>query len=420
MIAGLILAAVILAAVLTLAAAVQLLYLESLRLLPRETPSLELFKESIEDRLGKSTEQGALAFSFLKHGSLILLLGVFFLIAARENAPAWEAAAGGAAFGFAALVTLAYLVPQLLYRRSSGRWLTLCLPLLRLLLLFALPVTGLLNFLHSLFDLAKPQVAAEEPAHPSEHIEALIEAGEEEGILEEEDKRLIQSVVEFGDKTVREVMTPRPRIVAIDQDRSLEDLRELLIHEQFSRIPVYENSLDSINGFVHVRDMFELDEKQRAAKRVKDLKRPIRLVPETKPVHDLMREMQQSGAHMAVVVDEYGNTAGLVTMEDMVEVIVGEIHDEHEPERDVRKQADGSYVVSGSFDVGRLGELLDFRPTEETESTTVGGLAAEWLGRVPCAGEAVEREGLRLRVLAASDLRVDLVEIARAEPHAGE
>jgi CBS domain containing-hemolysin-like protein len=419
-IAGLLAAAVVLAAALTLTAAVQLLYLESLRLLPRESAALELFKETIADRIGRSAEQGALAFSFLKHASLILLLAVSFLIAARGDAPAWEAAAGAAAFGFAALVGLGYLAPQLLYRRSSGRWLFGCLPLLRLLLLLALPVTGLLHFLHSLFDLAKPQPAAEEAAHPSEHIEALIEAGEEEGILEEEDKRLIQSVVEFGDKTVREVMTPRPKIVAIDQEKSLEDLRELLIHEQFSRIPVYENTLDNINGFVHVRDMFELDETQRATRKVKDLKRPIRLVPETKPVHALLREMQQSGAHMAVVVDEYGNTAGLVTMEDMVEVIVGEIHDEHEPERDVRKQADGSYVVAGSFDVGRLADLLGFRPAEETESTTVGGLAAEWLGRVPCAGEAVERDGLRLRVLAASDLRVDLVEVARAEPHAGE
>ncbi len=108
--------------------------------------------------------------------------------------------------------------------------------------------------------------------------------------------------------------------------------------------------------------------------------RPIRAVPESKPVNDLMREMQEEGAHMVVVVDEYGSTAGIVTMEDMVEEIVGEIHDEHEPDRDFREDPDGSYVVSGSFDLGRLRDLLDFHPQDDTESTTVGGLITEWLG----------------------------------------
>ena len=167
-------------------------------------------------------------------------------------------------------------------------------------------------------------------------------------------------MVAFGDKTVREVMTPRPRIVAIRQDATLEELRELVIHEQYSRIPAYEDDIDQITGFVHVRDMFELDEDERAKRKVRDIMRPIRVVPETKPVNDLLREMQEEGAHMAVVVDEYGSTAGIVTMEDMVEEIVGEIHDEHEPERDFHEEPDGSYVVSGSFDLGRLEDLLDF------------------------------------------------------------
>src|ERR1019366_8523511 len=128
---------------------------------------------------------------------------------------------------------------------------------------------------------------------------------------------------------------------------------------------------------------------------------------------DLLREMQQDGAHMAIVVDEYGNTAGLVTMEDMVEVIVGEIHDEHEPERDVTEEPNGAYVVSGSFDVDRLQDLLKFRPGDDTESTTVGGLVTEWLGRVPSAGEIVERDGVRIEVLAGNELRVEQVRLSR-------
>jgi CBS domain containing-hemolysin-like protein len=117
---------------------------------------------------------------------------------------------------------------------------------------------------------------------------------------------------------------------------------------------------------------------------------------------------------MAVVVDEYGSTAGIVTMEDMVEEIVGEIHDEHEPDRDYRHDPDGSYVVSGSFDLGRLSDLLDFHPQEDTESTTVGGLVTEWLGHVPAVGEETERDGIKIRVLAANHLRVDQVRVAKA------
>jgi CBS domain containing-hemolysin-like protein len=208
-------------------------------------------------------------------------------------------------------------------------------------------------------------------------------------------------------------MTPRPKVVAIAANRSLEDLRQLVINEQYSRIPVYEGSIDEIIGFVHVRDMFELDEEDRARKTIRDLLRPIRHVPESKPVSALLREMQADGAHMAIVVDEYGNTAGLATMEDLVEEILGEIRDEHEPDRDVSVDPDGALVVAGSLDVSRLQELLGFRPPEETESTTVGGLAAEWLGHVPKVGEGVERNGIRIEVLAGNELRVDRVRISK-------
>jgi len=220
-------------------------------------------------------------------------------------------------------------------------------------------------------------------------------------------------VVEFGDTTVREVMTPRPNIVAIPESSSLDDLRKLVIHEQYSRIPVYESSIDGISGFVHVRDVFELDESSRATKTIRSLKRPIRAVPETKPVKDLMREMQQDNTHMVVVVDEYGNTAGLATMEDLVEVIVGEIRDEHEPGSDVTREGDGAYVVSGSFDVARLYDLFEFRPEEETESTTIGGLLSEWLGRVPVPGETIERDGIHAEVLAGNELRVEQVRLRK-------
>jgi CBS domain containing-hemolysin-like protein len=282
-----------------------------------------------------------------------------------------------------------------------------------------MPFTVMLGFSLSVAALSKPH-EPQEPEHPSEAVDALIEAGQEEGILEESDRQLIQSVVEFGDKVVREVMTPRPNIVAISADSSLEELRQLVINEQYSRIPVYEGSIDQIIGFVHVRDMFELEEDERMRRNVRELMRPIRFVPETKPVNDLMREMQADNTHMVIVVDEYGNTAGLATMEDLVEVILGEIRDEHEPDSDVKEDGTGGYIVSGSFDLARLEDMLEFHPQGEIESTTVGGLVTEWLGRVPQPGESVERDGIRIDVLASDELRVEQVRVQRRQAVAHE
>jgi CBS domain containing-hemolysin-like protein len=391
---------------------VQILYMESVRLRSRDLPALQFFKESLEDRIGVKGDDGVLAFSLIKH-TLVVLLGVCFLATRTGDSQPWQNLFEAALFAWLTMLVSTYVLAQVLYRKTSGRWLQPLAPVLRLCALLVRPLTAILGFFQSLVELSEPASANEEGPGPSGDIEALISAGEEEGIIEKDDRRLIESVVAFGDKTVREVMTPRPKIVAIEANRSLEDLRELVIHEQYSRIPVYERAIDNIIGFVHVRDMFELDEADRQGRQVKELTRPIRFVPETKPVNDLLREMQQDGAHMAIVIDEYGNTAGLATMEDMVEEILGEIHDEHEPERDVLKQPDGSFVVAGSLDLDRLHDLLEFRPPEETESTTIGGLVTEWLGHVPHIGEVIERDGIRLEVLAGDELKVEQVRVSK-------
>jgi putative hemolysin len=395
----------------TVATCIQVLYLESQRIRPRELPALAFFKEALEPKLGLEPEAGALTFSLFKHIGLAVI-GVLTLGLTAQNANDAEALAAALLLVAMYAVLGTYIVPQIVYRKSSGQGLMALVPLFRAMALFMRPLTWALGFLQSLFELSDAAHAESVPT-PEEHIEALISAGEEEGVIEESDRELIQSVFAFGDKTVREVMTPRPRIVAIDQNATLENLRQLVIHEQYSRIPAYDGTIDQIVGFVHVRDMFELSDEQRARTRVRDIMRPIRAVPETKRVNDLLRDMQEEGAHMAVVIDEYGATAGIVTLEDMVEEIVGEIHDEHEPERDFRKEPDGSYVVSGSFDLGRLEDLLDVHLEEDTESTTVGGLVTEWLGHVPAAGEETSRDGISIKVLAANHLRVDQVRVAK-------
>jgi len=401
-------------ALLTAASAVQLLYLESLRLRTRDLPSLEFFKSSVEEKIGLETDQGALSFSLIKHATLAVL-GVLVLANLLAGAPTWQVLLEACVTALSLTLAAGYAIPQILYRRTGGKWLVPLIPLLRMLAVAMKPAAAIFTFFYSLIEAGDQNGRTEEAATPAENIEALIEAGAEEGLIEEEDRKLIQSVVEFGDKVVREVMTPRPDIVAISANATLEELRQLVINEQYSRIPIFEGSIDQILGFVHVRDMFELEEDERARRSVRGLTRPMRFVPESKPVHDLMREMQQDGAHMVIVVDEYGNTAGLATMEDLVEVILGEIRDEHEPSSDVTEDGEGGYIVSGNFDLARLEDMLEFRPQEEIESTTVGGLVTEWLGRVPQAGEFVERDGIHIDVLASDDRRVERVRARKSQ-----
>ncbi|MBK5293830.1 MAG: HlyC/CorC family transporter [Acidobacteriia bacterium] len=401
---------------------VQLLYLESLRLRSRDLPSLELFKESLDDKIGLKLEHGALTFSLIKH---TLLLSIAILIFASMQTsgvkllgagrPLWQILLESILVSTLGMILTTHVLPQLLYRGTSGAWLAPLVPVLRLLSLLVRPLLGLLLFLQSLVDLGSPEEAGEENDAQNENIDALIDAGTEEGLIEEEDRKLIHSVVAFGGKTVREVMTPRPQMVTIPRDASLEELRELVLKEQYTRIPVVDGSIDRVTGFVHVRDMFELDEDERLTRTAEDLQRKIEFVPETKPVDDLLRLMQKQSVHMVIVIDEYGQTAGLATMEDLVEEIVGEIQDEHEPGKDVDVDSSGGFIVSGNLDLDRLDELLSFRPAGQTQSTTVGGLVTEWMGHVPAAGERVEQGGIRIEVLSADERRVSQVRLTRVE-----
>jgi len=400
---------------------VQVLYLESMRLRTRDLPSLKFFKDTLEDKLGMKTEQGAGAFSVIKH-TLLVLIGICYFAWFADGVPwEWSVFWQSALAAWLTMLAFSYALPQLLYRRTEARWLLPLVPFLRGMAWIGRPFEAMLSFFQSLIDLTDDTAVPEEPPTPAENIEALITAGAEEGLIEEEDRKLIQSVVEFGDKVVREVMTPRPNMVTISADSTLEQLRQLVINVQYSRIPAYEQNIDQIVGFVHVRDMFELEEEERERRVVRELLRPILFVPESKPVNDLMRQMQQENTHMVIVVDEYGNTAGLATMEDLLEVIIGEIRDEHEPDSDVAEDGMGGFIVSGNFDLARVGDLVEsFHREEDIESTTVGGLVTEWLGHVPAVGESVERDGVRVEVLASDELRVDQVRISKPQAVAHE
>jgi putative hemolysin len=308
------------------------------------------------------------------------------------------------------IVIFHQLLPYLFFVRTKGEWLASWVPLLRVLIYLALPATLILGFGLSVASLSKEH-GEKQPEHPSEAVDALIEAGQEEGILEESDRDLIQSVVEFGDKTVREVMTPRPEIVAVPVTTTVEEFTELLKKYPYSRIPVFEGNIDHIKGIVYAKDVLQVPDTEARTRTVRDLmKTEVYFVPETKLGSELLREMQRDNARLAIVIDEYGGVAGLVTIEDLVEEIIGEIRDEHE-KSEVVKESDTSYVFNGNTDVDLLEKLLGVRP-EEKEATTIAGLVSELAGHIPKAGEVFEENGLRFEVLESTERRVDRVRVS--------
>jgi putative hemolysin len=302
------------------------------------------------------------------------------------------------------------LLPYVLFVRTRGKWLIHWAPVLRALIYLSLPVTLILSFALSVTSLSKEHTD-KEPEHPSEAVDALIEAGQEEGILEESDRDLIQSVVEFGNKTVREVMTPRPEIVAVPASMTIAEFTELVKKHPYSRIPVCEGDIDHIKGIVYAKDLLQVPDVEAHSKTVRDLmKTDVYFVPETKLGSDLLREMQRDNVRLAVVIDEYGSVGGVVTIEDLVEEIVGEIRDEHE-KAEVVKESETSYIFNGNTDVDLVEKLLGLRP-DEKEATTVAGLVSELAGHIPKAGEIFYENGLRFEVLESTERRVGRVRVS--------
>ncbi|KAB2966344.1 MAG: HlyC/CorC family transporter [Thermoanaerobaculia bacterium] len=251
-----------------------------------------------------------------------------------------------------------------------------------------------------------------------EEVEAFIEVGTREGILEPGDRDMVWGVVDFGDTQVRSVMTPRVDVIAASVDEPLEALAERFIESSVSRMPLYRESVDQVVGVLHIRDLLAgLRRSPRPASI--ELAQPPLLVPETKLLGDLLREFQARRQHLAVVINEWGGTEGVVTVEDLVEEIVGEIADEHdEGEPENRLLPDGSLLLDGRATVETLDEFFAWRPDTES-SETVGGLVSGLVGYVPQAGEIVEHEGLRFEVERADERRILALRVRRSEAPAG-
>ncbi len=458
--------------ILALSAYVDRIYFEMGKFLAREyQDNIDAWEEVIEPRLRLGRESIALSASVLRQlalATLALLAGLRLytrttLIPSLSRTPTTGEVARAAFELILLILIFDRLVPQLLFSRTRGLWIGRILPILQALLYLILPVTMLLQLLLSIAALAEPEDKSSED-HPSEAMDALLEAGEEEGILEESDRELVRSAVEFGDKIVLEVMTPRPEIFAVPGNLTLREFTAEINEHAFSRVPVYSGSLDNVTGIAFAHDLLKVLDTDATTRTVALIQRPAAFVPETKKVAELLREMQREKQHMRIVIDEYGSVAGLVTIEDLLEAIVGNISDEHdEPEADDApiREPNGAYVVSGSFELSRLrdlfadqlepstrrvddseledGEAIQPNPADspeaydlresredaalreeasilrlssEYESTTLGGLVSEIAGHIPLPGEVVEQDGLRLEVLASTDRRIDRIRVS--------
>jgi CBS domain containing-hemolysin-like protein len=329
-----------------------------------------------------------------------------------------------ALYGFGVSVVLSILfrqfVPYIFLRNESEKKLIFLLPIARPLYL-AVEI------------LSRPFISITEPKdiHTSsggekdekdeeddhEDLQALIEVGEAEGIIEEKERELIETMVEFSDTRAGEIMTPRPQISALPIDATVKQARDAIIENRYSRLPVYRETIDNIEGVVYVRDLLNAWADGKEDQKITSLLRPAFFVPETKTAPDLLKSMQANHVQIAIVIDEYGGVAGVITIEDIVEEIVGEIEDEDietAETTEILPSEDGCYVVNGSTEIDKIERLFEI-DLEDEEFNTIAGLVTSELGYVPAAGDELQMHGLRIVILEADEKKIFRLKLSRDE-----
>jgi putative hemolysin len=408
-------ALVLLVGLLTLVSYVDRVYQEAGKFLSREfQDNIDAFEQQIEPKLGIPRSQASLAMAVLTqltNAAIALLIG--YLLFSNSDWGVYELLQAAVVLLLIVIVCNRFL-PFVFFSRTRGEWLIRWTLFLRLLMYMVRPITLILGFLKSVASLTQTNTT-EEPETSAEAVDALIEAGQEEGIIQEGDRDLIQSVVEFSGKTVREAMKPRPAMFAVPANTTVEQFIEMLRTKHYSRVPVYEGNVHHIKGIVYTQDVLQVPDSEAHVRTLDTImRRDVYFVPESKLGSDLLREMQKQNIRMAIVVDEYGGVAGLVTIEDLVEEIVGEIRDDRD-KPEVIRDGEQAFIVSGGMDVDRLDELFGMKP-EGRESATIAGLVSELAGRIPRKGETVEEHGLRFEVLESTDRKVERVRVTPVQP----
>ena len=377
---------------------------------------LDIFEAEIEPKLKINRRSGGRTFRIIGHFWLAFLVlettrGVVYFAQGT-----WESFVEFCVFVILEVVFAMHFVPDMLLYRTTGRWLLPLLPLIRGAMWLVWPVRVFLEGAESLARISEQEVEKTDEQLTEEGIEALVEAAEEEGIIEPEQADLIEQVVEFSDKRVREVMTPRPDIVAISADATLEELHAKVVETKFSKIPVYEKSLDDVFGVVYAQDLLQVADQDLPRRKVRELVKAVLFMPETKIGSDLLREMRQKGHPLAVIIDEHGTVAGIATIEDLVEEIVGESSNNGKPlAPDVVREPDGGLVMRGSMAIDAVEELLGVHFGEQADETvtTLAGLLSHATGKVPASGDKIEMEGHCFEVVEANQRKVLRVRIRR-------
>ena len=382
--------------------------------------SFERENKKVPPLLAVVIEDKSPLFQALHLGIQISILSASVLIAhvCLDRVPKW----GGVwafVLALAGSILLRQLLPRLATQNDSEKKLVALLgalgPLIALCRLLAVPVTGLLNVFKRLYNESEPASTPNEAEPSEEEIQAYLEIGENEGILEKEDTRLIQSVVEFGDTLVREVMTPRTRIAACRETATMSELRDIMVESRHSRIPIFRDDIDHIIGVAYIRSLLAEYAQGRENEPIARLILPALFVPETKRVSALLKELQLRGDHMAIVIDEFGGVAGLVTIEDLVEEIVGEIRDEDQAKvSEIVEESPRCFVFRGSTELYQLEELAGKKFSEHDASTVAGAIVSH-LGRIPAPGEEFDFEGIRIHILEADRKRIRRLRIVLPE-----
>lgn len=302
------------------------------------------------------------------------------------------------------------VTPKSLAKERPEAWAIVATPLLRVMAVLLTPVNFLFTQWKKLLRvLLRHQ---DDDGITEEELMGMVDQAETEGSLDQHESDLIRNAIEFNDMEVSEILTPRVDLEALADTATMEEAAAMYASSGFSRLPIYHDSIDNIIGVLHEKDFYAAY--CRGVKRLSELKSSVLYTTETARISDLLRQLQQNKVHMAVVVDEYGGTQGIVTMEDIMEELVGEIWDEHdEVIEEFRKQSDGSYLVACSADLDDLYDLFDMKPSEEYDASSVSGWVMEEIGRVPDVGDRFRADGLEVCVTRVEHRRVMEIRVRR-------
>lgn len=330
--------------------------------------------------------------------------------------------------GLVATVFFRQILPRIIVRGNSERTLLFLLPVVLPVFRIGTAIAGPFDRFFAARDLQKqhasvtPDATADKDDDNSDDLQALMEVGEAEGIIEEDQRELIESMVEFNETRAGEIMTPRTEICAIPGNSTIRAARDLIIEQKYSRLPVYRDTIDNIEGVIYVRDLLQAWSDQKEDEPVKSVLRDAYFIPETKSASELLKNMQASHVQLAIVIDEYGGVAGILTLEDIIEEIFGEIEDEDTGDEEIIEIIEGEeggyWDVLGSTDIGKIERLFDME-IEDDDFTTIAGLVTSEAGFVPKVGDKLDVRGLDVEVIRGDEKKLTLLRIRRPHPADG-